>query len=272
MMSYAAGADLRRPDRTGALVAEPPAEPSAGPSAEPPAEKRRVLVVVAHPDDLDFGAGGTIATWTEAGDEVSYCVITDGDAGGFDPDVPRGDIAGIRQAEQRAAAKELGVDDVVFLGYPDCRLVVSIELRRDLSRVIRQKRPHRVLTQSPDRSWERVYASHPDHLAAGEAAMCAVYPDARNPFAHLELAAEGLEAWTVEEVWVMGGAGGVADRHVDVTDTFPRKIAALRAHASQTSHLDDLEQFVRGWNAQLAQRGGLPEGRLAEAYRVLDTR
>ena len=232
----------------------------------------RALVVVAHPDDLDFGAGGTIAAWVDEGVEVSYCVITDGDAGGFDPDVPRSDIAGIRQAEQRAAAKELGVDDVTFLGYPDGRLAVTIELRRDLSRVIRQKRPHRVLTQSPERNWDRVYASHPDHLAAGEAAMCAVYPDARNPFAHLELAAEGHEAWTVEQVWVMGGAGGVADHYVDVTQTFERKLAALRAHVSQTAHMDDLEDRLRGWLTLNATKASLPEGRLAEAFRVLDTR
>jgi LmbE family N-acetylglucosaminyl deacetylase len=235
-------------------------------------EPVRALVVVAHPDDLDFGAGGTIAAWTAQGIDVSYCVITDGDAGGFDPDVPRADIAGIRQAEQRAAAAELGVEDVVFLGYPDGRLTVSFELRRDLSRVIRQRRPHRLLVQSPERSWERIYASHPDHLAAGEAALCAVYPDARNPFTHLELAAEGLEAWTVEQVWVMGGAGGVADTVVDITDTFDRKLAALRAHASQTAHMDDLGDRMRGWGSLLAARGGLDAGRLAEAYRVLDTR
>ena len=232
----------------------------------------RALVVVAHPDDLDFGAAGTIATWTDAGIEVSYCICTDGDAGGFDPDVPRSEIGGIRQAEQRAAAKEVGVEDVVFLGYPDGRLTVSIELRRDISRVIRQKRPHRVLTQSPERNWDRVYASHPDHLAAGEAAMCAVYPDARNPFAHLELAAQGHEAWTVQQVWVMGGAGGIADRYVDVTDTFDRKLAALRAHVSQTAHMDDLDDRIRGWLTMNATAASLPEGRLAEAFRVLDTR
>ena len=239
------------------------------------AEQRQVeraLVVVAHPDDLDFGAGGTIATWTDEGIEVSYCLITDGDAGGFDPDVPREDIAGIRQAEQRAAAKELGVDDLVFLGYPDGRLTVSIELRRDLSRVIRQKRPQRLLTQSPERNWDRVHASHPDHLAAGEAALCAVYPDARNPFAHLDLAAEGHEAWTVDEVWVMGGAGGGPNRWVDVTDTFDRKLAALRAHESQTAHMADLESMLRGWLGLQAKAGGLPDGRLAEGFRVLDTR
>ena len=235
-------------------------------------EQVRALVVVAHPDDLDFGAGGTIAAWTAEGIDVAYCVITDGDAGGFDPDVPRGHIAGIRQAEQRAAAKELGVDDVTFLGYPDGRLTVTHELRRDISRVIRQKRPHRVLTQSPERNWDRVYASHPDHLAAGEAAMCAVYPDARNPFAHLELAAEGHEAWTVQQVWVMGGAGGTVDRYVDVTDTFDRKLSALRAHVSQTAHMDDLEDRLRGWLTLNATSASLPEGRLAEAFRVLDTR
>jgi len=235
-------------------------------------EQQRALVVVAHPDDLDFGAGGTIAAWTEEGIAVSYCVITDGDAGGFDPDVPRGEIAGIRQAEQRAAAKELGVDDVTFLGYPDGRLAVSIELRRDISRVLRQKRPHRVLTQSPERNWDRVYASHPDHLAAGEATMCAVYPDARNPFAHLELAAEGHQAWTVQQVWVMGGAGGTADRYVDVTDTYDRKLAALRAHVSQTAHMTDLDDRIRGWLTMNATSASLPEGRLAEAFRVLDTR
>jgi len=229
----------------------------------------RVLVVVAHPDDIDFGAAGTIATWTDAGLEVTYCVVTDGDA--RDPAVPRSEIGGIRQAEQRAAAKEVGVEDVVFLGYPDGQLVVSLDLRRDISRVIRQKRPQRILLQSPERNWERIYASHPDHLAAGEAAMCAVYPDARNPFTHLELAAEGLEAWTVGETWVMS-TGALANRYVDVTDVFDRKIAALRAHGSQTGHMDDLEGMLRGWLGMNAHAAGYPEGRLAEAFRVIDTR
>ena len=232
----------------------------------------RALVVTAHPDDVDFGAGGTIATWTEQGTAVTYCICTDGDAGGFDPDVPRGEIGGIRQAEQRAAAKELGVEDVVFLGYPDGRLTVTHELRRDISRVIRQVRPERLMIQSPERNWERIAASHPDHLAAGEAAIAAVYPDARNPFAHLELAAEGLEAWTVREVWVMGGVATGPDRFVDVTDVFDRKLAALHAHASQTAHMDGLEAMLRDWLGERAKAAGLPEGRLAEAFRVVTTR
>jgi LmbE family N-acetylglucosaminyl deacetylase len=232
----------------------------------------RALVVTAHPDDVDFGAGGTVARWVDEGVEVSYCICTDGDAGGFDPEVPRGDIAGIRQAEQRAAAKELGVADVVFLGYPDGRLTVTHDLRRDISRVIRHKRPQRMMIQSPERNWERISASHPDHLAAGEAAISAVYPDARNPFAHLELAAEGLEAWVVDEVWVMGGTATGPNRYVDVTDTFERKLAALRAHESQTAHMDDLEGMLRLRLAAQGTAAGLGEGRLAEAFRVVATR
>ena len=233
----------------------------------------RALVVVAHPDDVDFGSAGTIATWTAEGIEVTYCLITDGDAGGFDPDVPREEIAGIRQVEQRAAAKEVGVEDVVFLGYPDGRLEVTLDLRRDISRVIRQRRPQRMLVQSPERNWERIGISHPDHLAAGEAALCAIYPDARNPFTHLELAAEGLEAWAVEETWVQHFGAG-ANRYVDTTDVFDKKLAALRAHVSQTGHMDwpDLEARLRSWSAMNAVAGGLGENRLAEAYRVMDTR
>ncbi|MGH3795135.1 MAG: PIG-L deacetylase family protein [Pseudonocardiaceae bacterium] len=232
---------------------------------------QRVLIVAAHPDDVDFASGGTIAAWTDAGVEVSYCIVTDGDAGGFDPEVPRSAIAGIRQDEQRKAAATLGVTDVEFLGYPDGRLTVSFDLRRDIARAIRRIRPDRVLTQSPERDLRNLYSSHPDHLAAGEAALCAVYPDARNPFAHPELLAEGLEAHTVSEVWV-ASPNDRAERYVDITDTFDRKIAALRAHASQTAHMTTLEERIRGWGSLQAQAAGLPDGRLAEGYLVLDTR
>jgi LmbE family N-acetylglucosaminyl deacetylase len=229
----------------------------------------RALVVVAHPDDIDFGAAGTIAGWTEQGIAVTYCICTDGDAGGFDPAVPRHEIGGIRQEEQRAAAKEVGVDDVVFLGYPDGQLTPSFELRRDISRVIRQVRPERLVMQSPEINWERIGASHPDHRAAGEATLCAVYPDARNPFTHTSLLhEEGLDAWTVHDVWVMA-AGEGANRWVDVTDTFGRKVEALRRHVSQTAHMDDLEDMLRGWLGANAVRGGLAEDRLAESFRVV---
>ena len=229
----------------------------------------RALVVVAHPDDLDFGAAGTIATWTDEGIEVTYCICTDGDAGGFDPAVPRDQISGIRQAEQRAAAKEVGVGEVVFLGYPDGQLVPSFDLRRDISRVIRQVRPQRLLMQSPEINWERIGASHPDHRAAGEATLCAVYPDARNPFTHTTLLQdESLDAWSVHDVWVMA-AGQGANRWIDVTDTFDRKVAALRQHRSQTEHMDDLEGMLRGWLGMAAVAGGLPDDRLAESFKVI---
>ena len=229
----------------------------------------RVLVVTAHPDDVDFGAAGTVARWTAAGAEVVYCIVTDGDAGGFDPAVPRSEIPLIRRAEQTAAGAEVGVTDLRFLGYPDGRLVASIELRRDLSRVIREVRPTRVLAQSPERNWNRIYASHPDHLAAGEATICAVYPDARNPWAHPELADAGHEAWTVPEVWLMSSTA--ADRVVDVTETFDRKLAALLRHESQHTDPARLEPMLREWATTMAGLASLPVGRLAEPFQRIVT-
>jgi LmbE family N-acetylglucosaminyl deacetylase len=230
----------------------------------------RILVVTAHPDDVDFGAGGSVAAWTKAGSEVHYCVVTDGDAGGFDPAVPRDRIPGIRRAEQTAAAAVLGVTELSWLGYPDGRVEPTLELRKDLARVIRQVRPDRVVCPSPDRNYARIGASHPDHRAVGAATLDAVYPDARNPFAFPELLSqEGLRPWTVREVWI--SASPSPNRYVDVTGTFARKITALRAHESQTSHMENLEEFLRGWLTRAAAAGGLPEGRLAETFQVVET-
>lgn len=228
----------------------------------------RAMVVVAHPDDVDFGAAGTVATWVDAGTAVTYLICTRGDAGGFDA-TPRSEMPALREAEQRAAAAQVGVSDVRFLdGYADGLLEVNQALIRDIVRVIRQVRPQRVLTSSPERWWERLGASHPDHMAAGEATVRAVYPAARNPFAFPELLAdEALEAWTVPELWLMADAK--SDHAVDVTETFSRKVAALKAHVSQTGHRTDLEEMLRGWSGATATRLGLPEGRLAEAFRVI---
>jgi len=230
----------------------------------------RVLVVVAHPDDCDFGNAATTAKWTDAGVTVSYCIITDGDAGGSDRSITRPEMARIRRIEQTAAAAEVGVTDLTFLGYPDGRLTPSIELRRDISRVIRQKQPQRVITQSPNRNYTRIFASHPDHLAAGEAALCAVYPDARNPFAFPELAAAGWEAHTVGDLWLMAAA--LPDCFVDITDTFDRKMAALRCHVSQeTDRSGQLEVRLRGWASGTAAAAGWESGRLAEGFRRIAT-
>jgi LmbE family N-acetylglucosaminyl deacetylase len=225
----------------------------------------RILVIVAHPDDVDFGAAGSIAMWVASGATVTYCLVTDGDAGGFDVSVPRARIPGIRRAEQTAAAAVVGVEDLVFLGYPDGRVEATLDLRRDLARVIRQVRPQRVLCPSPERIWDRVFASHPDHLATGEAALCAVYPDARNPFAFPELAAAGLEAHVVQDVWMM--ASPRSDTYVDVTAAFDKKVAALRAHVSQETDRDgQLEERIRGWLTLNARQAGWPDGTLAEAF------
>ena len=230
----------------------------------------RVLVIAAHPDDVDFGAAGTIAQWTDAGLEVNYCIVTNGEAGGSDRSVTRTEMAAIRRAEQTAAAKQVGVHDLHFLGYPDGRVEATIALRRDLARVIRLLRPDRVVCQSPERNYARMGASHPDHRAVGAAALDAVYPDSRNPFAFPELLAdEKLEPWTVREVWISGSPAPTT--YVDITDTFPRKAAALRAHASQIADFDQLQERLLGMTTRLAQQGGLPEGRLAEAFLVIQT-
>jgi LmbE family N-acetylglucosaminyl deacetylase len=240
------------------------------PPPRPPAEHvERVLCVLAHPDDVDFAAAGTVATWTAAGTEVTYLIVTDGDAGGFD-ETPREQMPVLRRAEQQAAAAVVGVSDVRFLGYPDGCLELTLGLRRDISRVIRQVRPQRVLTTSPERVWERIGASHPDHMTVGESTLRAVYPDARNPFAFPELLAdEGLEAWTVSEVWL--SAGPRSDHAVDVTDVVDRKLAALRCHVTQVSHTPDLDDFITGFMRQAARTHGLPEGRLAEIFHVVHT-
>ena len=239
----------------------------------------RILIVVAHPDDIDFACGGSVARWAGEGHEVSYCILTDGDAGGFDESVGRTDMAQLRRKEQRAAADVLGAHEIDWLGWPDGRLYVTHDLRRDISRSIRRHRPERVVVQSPVRALTNMYGSHPDHTAAGEAAMCAIYPDARNPFAHPELLAdEGLEAWTVAETWVMS-PNDTADTYVEITDTIDRKIEALRAHESQTGHMDDLADRMQQWGYWQAKAAGFSdegtpadERRYAEGYLALDTR
>jgi LmbE family N-acetylglucosaminyl deacetylase len=210
-----------------------------------------------------------VAAFTAAGLEVTYCIVTNGDAGGSDREMSRAEMAGLRQDEQRAAAAVVGVSDVRFLGHPDGMVQATIELRRDISRVIRQVRPQRVITQSPERNWEFIYASHPDHMAAGEAAVCAVYPDARNPFAHAELLEdEGLEPWTVNEIWIMGPGVPSTAVAVDTTTTVEHKIAALMCHKSQLPDPDPTAERVRLWARAAAEAAGLPEGRSAETFSV----
>jgi LmbE family N-acetylglucosaminyl deacetylase len=234
----------------------------------------RALVVVAHPDDCDFGCAGTTALMTDAGVQVSYCIVTDGEAGGSDRTSTRADVARRRREEQTAAAAQVGVTDIAFLGHTDGSVTPSIELRRDITRVIRQRRPQRVLSQWPYRNFLRVFASHPDHMASGEATLCAVYPDARNPFAHMELLEqEHLEPHTVGEMWLMTGPGAQPqpDVIIDVTAVADRKLAALRCHASQYDDWEGLAERVRGMLRGIAVAGGLGEDRMAESFLLVTT-
>ncbi|MER5422424.1 PIG-L deacetylase family protein [Streptosporangium roseum] len=233
-------------------------------------EINRVLVVAAHPDDVDFAAAGSIAQFTDRGVEVTYCVVTDGDAGGFDRELDNGGMAELRRTEQTNAAKIVGVTDLRFLGYHDGTVVQSLDLRRDITRVIRQVRPDLVITHTPERNYGFIAPSHPDHRAVGGSALDAVYPDARNPYTFPSLLLEeGLEAWTVREVWLNGGQ--TPDHHVDITGTFERKLSALRAHVSQTSHMEGFDDFLRTRFSQLAAEAGLGEGRYAEAFQRVPT-
>lgn len=233
-------------------------------------EIERALVITAHPDDVDFGAAGTIANLTDRGATVTYCIVTDGQAGGFDDSIPRPKMASIRREEQTKAASKVGVSDLVFLGWMDGEVESGLELRHDLSRVIREYRPQVVLTQSPALNLRRIYASHPDHIAVAQSAIAAVYPDARNPYAFTDLITDGLEPWAVDEIWVMGHPE--PDEFVEITPQIERKISALLCHESQHRDPSGMMDRVREWNAETAQVAGLGTDAFAEAFTVVDTR
>lgn len=235
-----------------------------------PSEIQRALVITAHPDDVDFGAAGTVANLTDAGAVVTYCLVTDGQAGGFDESISRPAMAAMRREEQTKAAAEVGVSDLVFLGHMDGSVEFDLDLRHELSRVIRQARPSVVISQSPHINLASTYGSHPDHVATGQAAFAAVYPDSRNPFAFPELLTSGLEPWAVDELWITGHPD--AQHAVDITSQVERKIRALRCHVSQHQDPDGMEERVRAWFRRNADEAGLPEGRSAERFYVVDTR
>lgn len=234
-------------------------------------EIERVLFVAAHPDDAEFWAGGTIARWTEAGVTVTYAVLTDGEAGGSDTRLAPGEIAAMRRAEQEQAAAVLGVSSVRFLGREEDGLDRGDpRLRRELARIIRQDRPQVVVTWTPEWNWQRFRSCHPAHRATGEIALNAVYPDAGNPLAHPALLSEeGLQPWTVREAWLINSPS--PDHYVDITGMFDRKVAAVRAHHSQTAHRNDLAGYLRDRIASNTQAAGFPDGRLAEAFQVVIT-
>ncbi|MFN8481704.1 MAG: PIG-L deacetylase family protein [Anaerolineae bacterium] len=204
----------------------------------------RALVIVAHPDDPEFSAGGTIAHWTDAGIEVTYVIVTDGSKGTDDTTIGKDELVAMRVQEQQAAAAVLGVRHVVFLGHTDGEIVPDLALRRELVKVIRQYRPDIVVTGDPQTlitSFNTI--NHPDHRAVGLATLDAIFPAARNHNYFPESLGDGLEPVYVKQVYLSGTLA--PDTWVDVTDTFERKIASLREHKSQIKDMDGLAQRMR---------------------------
>jgi LmbE family N-acetylglucosaminyl deacetylase len=221
---------------------------------------KSAMVIVAHPDDAEFTMAGTIAGWVKTGCQVTYVVCTDGNAGSHEPGMTRERLAEIRRTEQRAACATLGVNEVVFLGYDDGLLQPTLELRKDLVRVIRQHKPQVVLTADPTRffSGDR-YINHPDHRAAGQAALDAVAPAAQMPL----LWPETGEPHKVHRVYVYGNSE--PNEWVDISETVGTKIEALKQHASQLGDWDPTERITE-WSAETGKDKGMAH---AEAFRVI---
>jgi LmbE family N-acetylglucosaminyl deacetylase len=213
-------------------------------------EVRCAMVIMAHPDDAEFSCAGTVAKWVREGKEVVYVLCTSGDKGTSDVSQSPAELAEVRRAEQQAAGRVLGVKEIVFLGYEDGLLMSTVHLRRDLVRQIRRFKPDVVICPDPTSRWYgQQYLNHPDHRAAGDSALDAVYPSARDPHVFTELLAEGLEPHKVREIYIVSREN--ADTWVDISETIDQKIAALKEHASQ---IGDRQSEVEKWVREGAQR------------------
>jgi LmbE family N-acetylglucosaminyl deacetylase len=229
-----------------------------------------ILVIVAHPDDIEFGAAGSIARWTRAGANVIYCIVTDGAAGSNTPDQDLAQLVITRRAEQMHAAEIVGVRDVRFLGYADGTLQPTLELRRDLTRLIRQTKPQRVVIMDPttiivqDDERGFYYINHPDHRATGEASLYAIFPSAGTRPIFPELLTEGLEPHNVDEVYMTIGGTPSENIAVDISDLWDEKIAALLSHKSQ---LDErVVPMIDTWDKATGSLVGVER---AESFRAL---
>lgn len=229
-----------------------------------------VLTIFAHPDDTEFVCGGTLALWASKGRRLVFAFCTDGSKGTSDPTMDTARLVRTRQEEQRAAAKVLGCDEVVFLTYPDALLEPSIALRRDLTRLIRQYRPETVVCFDPTVYWMGdYYLQHPDHRASGEAALAAVFPSARDRLTFPELLAEGLEPHSVEEIYLASPGNGHANRWVDVSSALDRKVEAMLCHKSQVGDAARTSAMLRAFAKMSGEPKGLPA---AESFRVINLR
>ena len=223
----------------------------------------RVLVVAAHPDDIEFGAAGTVARWVGEGAEVHYLVMTRGDKGSDDPKADPAAIGRVREAEQRAAAAEIGVTGVEFLEEPDGQVEPSLRLRERVTFAIRSFRPEVVMTHDPTVVFvNNEWVNHPDHRAVGQVTVDAVYPTARDPLNFPEHVAQGLSAWKVAELYLW--STNEANQIVDIGDSIERKVAALAHHRSQFNDFAETARWLRRRAEELGERTGY---RAAEGFR-----
>ncbi len=232
---------------------------------KPQDEIKRALVVMAHPDDPEFGAGGTTAKWSREGADVIYVIVTDGSKGSDDPTMTWEKLIPIRQGEQRAAAEVLGVKEVIFLKNRDGELVNNLEVRRDICREVRRWRPDVVLTHDPTTRYGFPgFVNHNDHRATGDATLDAIFPAAGNRLYFPELLAQGYEPHHVKRVLLTGNPN--PDFFVDITDTVETKIESLRQHKSQ---IKDIEGLAKRMLERHAKIGEAQNMKYAEGFRQL---
>ena len=231
-------------------------------------EARRALVVAAHPDDIEFGVAGAVATWIDAGWDVRYVIVTSGQKGVLDAAADPDEFGRKREAEAREAARITGVTDVTFLGHMDSQVTYGPALLKDLARQFRIHRPHRLVGMDPQPLPTDRFVNHPDHRQVGQAALDVIVTGGTTAAIFPELLIEeGLAPWReLEEAWIFGPAGG--ETVVDISTTFDRKIKALEAHRSQVGDWD-VREFMA---ARLAERGAPHGYAYAEAFRVINLR
>lgn len=227
------------------------------------ATPERVLVVAAHPDDIEFGASGTVARWVKEGSRAHYLLATRGDKGSDDPHADVAALAALREREQRAAAAEIGVEGVDFLDEPDGQVEPSLALRERITRAIRTLRPIVVMTHDPTVLFvNNEWVNHPDHRAVGQVTVDAVFPTARDPLNFREHLDQGLAPWKVSELYLW--STNEANQLVDIGATLDDKVAALGRHASQFRSFDEIARWVRRRSEELGERAGY---RAAEGFR-----
>jgi LmbE family N-acetylglucosaminyl deacetylase len=222
-----------------------------------------IMAIAAHPDDIESWCAGTLARTIDAGAHVRLLLVTSGECGSDDPHITPQQVAAVREAEAQRAAALLGINEVVFLRYPDGDVENTRALRGDLVAWIRCWRPSVLFTHDPEYPWPP-YLAHRDHRMVGRTALDAVYPLARDRLAFSEQVCDGVQPHAVQQVWLF--ASSAADQYVDITAGFERKIAARLAHASQTP---DPAELVVNWRNRAAQIGASVNIPAAEAFTIL---